>query len=90
MAGMKGKLGMLALMGALFSGGAENSNPLRPQDIDPRPPKKPIPKGCQRYFFNEDGPCPEPMAKIYFDAMTPKNARKKYEKWLETYKPNNQ
>lgn len=58
-----------------------NNNTLRPEDIDVTPKDKPIPKGCKRYYFNENGLCSIGEHKIYFDCLTSKRAYKKYEKW---------
>lgn len=84
---MKGKLGMLAVMAAMMgSGYAENSNSIRPEDIDTSPKEKPIPKGCKRYYYNKNGICCKSESEVYFDAMKPSKAREKYERWLSNYK----
>lgn len=65
---------------------SENSNPLLPKDIDITPKEPPIPKGCERYYYNRDGICPKSQSLIYFDAMKPRTAREKWERWLNNTK----
>ena len=73
---MKGKLGILAAMAAIMgSGYAENSNPLRPEDIDVSPKEPIIPKGCKKYVFKES------FGTLEVIAMNEKSAMKKYNKW---------
>lgn len=51
---MKSKMLMLALMAGAF-GGTANKSDLRSEDIDTTPKEPPIPKGCKRYYFYDDG-----------------------------------
>ena len=88
--GMKDKIGLLALAAALLDGGYgmnNGSNSLRPEDIDTTPKKKPIPKGCKRYYYNKNGECNNGEHEIYFDAMKKETAMKKYNKWCEQNQP---
>ena len=85
---MKDKLGILSMMAAMMatSGYVENSNPLTPKDIDTTPKEPPIPKGCERYYYNKDGICSKSQSLVYFDAMKPRTAREKWERWLNNNK----
>jgi hypothetical protein len=73
---MKSNLGLLAMAAAMMGGGyAENSNPLRPEDIDVVPKEPPIPKGCKKYTFKES------FGTLEVIAINEKSAMKKYNKW---------
>jgi hypothetical protein len=72
----------LALMSENFGQIGNDSNDLRPQDIDTTPKEKPIPKGCKRFYFDRGGICCKSESEVYFDAMKPSKAREKYERWL--------
>ncbi len=76
-------LGMLAAM-AFMDGLATNSNSLRPKDIDVTPKNKPIPNGCKRYYFNDNGLCNEGEHTIFFDCLKKETAYKKFSKYLTT------
>lgn len=84
---MKSKIGMLSVIAAIMGGehgnGYHDVNNLTPKDIDVTPKDTPIPKGCKRYYYNKEGLCTKNDSKIYFDALKPSNAYKKYQKWLE-------
>ena len=74
-----------ALLSLLMSNSypfAENKNDLKPEDINVNI-EKPIPKGCKRYYYNDEGICSKSQSKVYFDALKPSTARKKYLKWKE-------
>lgn len=74
---MKKNLGLLTAL-ALMSGGfgsAENSNDLRPRDIDVKPKEPVIPKGCKKYVFKES------FGTLEVIAMNEKSAIRKYNKW---------
>lgn len=81
---MKGKLGALTAMAIMF-GALDNTicgdGKLSESDIDFTPKEPPTPKGCKRYYYNENGVCSKSESKIYFDAMKPSTARAKYERW---------
>ena len=82
---MKGLLAAmipLALMGESFGHIANDSNDLRPEDIDITPKETPIPKGCKRHYFNRYGECTKGQHLVYFDAMKKKSAIIKWERWL--------
>ena len=77
---MKNKLAYVAMMAALLSSsyetGENNSNPLRPEDIDVTPKEPIIPKGCKKYVFKES------FGTLEVIAMNEKSAKKTYNKWL--------
>ena len=60
----------------------KGKNKLSTKDINTTPKEKPVPKGCQRYYYNENGICCKSESKVYFDAMKPSKAREKFERWL--------
>lgn len=72
----------LALMGNDFGHFANDSNTLTPKDIDVKPKEKPIPNGCERYYYNKNGICCKSESEVYFDALKPSGAHKKFERWL--------
>ena len=94
MAGMKGKLGILAVMAEMMasSGYAKNSNSISPKDIDTTPKQPPIPKGCKEYFFNKegefyngvDGRPPILKTDVVYScvASSNKSAKKKFDKFI--------
>lgn len=45
------------------------------------PREKPVPSGCQRYYYNKEGICCKSESEVHFDALKPSNAHKKYERW---------
>jgi hypothetical protein len=55
MSGMKGKLAMLSIMAAMMGGNSSPYDGIETKEIDAKPKEPPIPKGCQRYFFNANG-----------------------------------
>lgn len=74
-------LGAAAMMSA--GGFHDNGNSLRPQDISGKK-KVVVPKGCERYFFNERGGFMHHDSQhTVFDciARTPKKAIEKYNTW---------
>lgn len=75
-------LGLMTAMLALSSVGLTTGKQyLEPDDIDVTPKTKPTPKGCKRYYFTKHGECYEGQHEIYFDALSKKNAYKKFERW---------
>jgi|ERR1035437_3930841 hypothetical protein len=51
-----GGSGMINLYAALMSAtNTKNSNPLIAETVDVTPKQPPLPKGCQRYFFDKYG-----------------------------------
>ena len=73
---MKSQLGMLAVMSMMMgSEYANNSNDLRPEDIDTRLKEPPIPKGCQKYVYTES------FGTLEVIALNEKSALRKYNKW---------
>lgn len=82
---MKSQLGMLAVMSMMIgSEYADNSNDLRPEDIDTTPKEKPVPKGCQEYFFNKNrgyNSKEDRHTVFYCVAASLKSALKKFDKW---------
>lgn len=52
-------------------------------DIDFTPKVPPVPKGCKRYYFNEDGLCEQRNGEVYFDALKFENAHNKWYRWLQ-------
>lgn len=82
---MKSKLGMLAVMAAIMdSGYAENSNSIRPEDIDTTPKEPVIPNGCSQYFFNKNGgynTVKDGYTVFVCIASNFKSAKKKFDKW---------
>jgi len=59
-----------------------NSNDLCISDIVTTPKEKPIPKGCKRYYFNKNGICCKSESEVYFDALKPSYANKRFKRWL--------
>lgn len=57
-------------------------NNLTQQNISIVPKEKPIPKGCNRFYFNETGECEKGKHNICFDAMKKSSAIKKWKKYL--------
>ena len=74
----------LALMSESFGHVGNNTNDLRPEDINTTPKEPPVPKGCKRHYFNRFGECPKGQHLVYFDAMKRKSAIIKWERWLNT------
>ena len=85
---IKSKLALLPFLITAMGGDLDNlcidnsKSNLTPQDIDVKPKEKPIPKGCQRYYFNENGFCSKSESIVSFDAMKPEKANDKYQRWL--------
>jgi hypothetical protein len=75
----------LALMGNDPVLLANDSNFLKPEDIDVTSKEKPIPKGCERYYYNREGICCKSESEVYFDALKPSSARKKFERWRSNF-----
>jgi hypothetical protein len=80
----------LALLGGLFpilmndAFMGEQKSDLTPAEITGKPKTPPIPKGCKRYFFNEEGfLCEEGEHVVFFDALKASNAVKKCRKWMD-------
>jgi len=74
------------LLGMAGMGSAENSNSLKPKDINVTPKEPPIPKGCKEYFFDIDGNfSTERMLKsecvFKCVASNDNNAKRKFEKY---------
>lgn len=69
------KLSSFMAMALLMGGSADNSNPLRPQDINVMPKEPIIPKGCKKYVFKES------FGVLEVIALNEKSAMKKYNKW---------
>ena len=69
--------------GGLVNLSIDNSkSDITPQDIDVKPKEQPISKGCQRYYYNENGICSKSESIVSFDAMKPEKANEKYQRWL--------
>lgn len=49
--------------------------------VDIGPVEKPIPKGCQRYYYDDYGRCPKEISVIHFDALSQERAFKKFKAW---------
>ena len=75
-------LALMAESGFVDSSFSDNRR-TKESEIDFAPKIPPIPKGCQRVYYNENGICCMSESKIYFDARTPSNANKKYKRWCE-------
>lgn len=82
--GNKKILGILAAMGMMggMSGGSPTSH-LNRDNVRLNTKRPPVPRGCKRYFYNEDGICSDGVHTIYFDAMTERKAGEKYERWKQ-------
>ena len=74
---MKKNLGLLTALALMLgsAGSAQNSNDLRPEDIDVKPKEPVIPKGCKKYVFKKS------FGTLEVIAMNEKSAMKKYDKW---------
>lgn len=79
---MKKDLAMLTIMAAMMSDSTTFGRRIIDETSTPREVIKPIPNGCQRFYYNKQGLCPKSESEIFFDAMKPSSARKKYEKWI--------
>ncbi len=83
---MKGKLGLLTAM-AIMSGGLDvmgmgEGKSDKKIDITPKVP--PVPKGCQRYFFNANGGYNTELdVHTVFDCVAAsfKSAQRKFNNW---------
>ena len=87
MAGMKGKLGMLAAM-AMMMGDTGFIAPLKKdrKEIDFIPKQPPIPKGAKVYYFDEVGNClydvNHETAVFKCIAINKNSAKKKFDKFI--------
>lgn len=84
------KKGLFALASAIALMGSNPFDSGIPQgNIEPpTPPKEPpVPKGCKRYYFDNDGECIKGEHLVYFDAMKEETAVKKWERWMEKQNP---
>lgn len=80
---MKSRLALLAIAAGLAAGGFGNDrNCINPKDIDVTPKEPPVPKGCERYYYNKAGICCKSESEVYFDATKPSKAYEKYKRWL--------
>lgn len=88
----KSSIAQLGILAAMMGGGMggfgmdeANARPTKYKRT-PRPTVQPIPKGCERFYYNDEGLCSKGEEKVYFDAMKPSNAHTKYLKWKEAQK----
>lgn len=88
---MKKSLGMIAMAAALMADlnsplDRNSKSNLRPEDINVKPKEPIIPKGCQKYYFDEVGNClydvKHETAVFCCIAINEKSAMKKFNKWL--------
>ena len=90
---MKDKnLAILSILASVMSKDLENDymgekrNTLTRESVDVTPVEKPLLNGCKRYYYCKQGLSTKSESEVYFDALKPSRAFKKYQKWLTTLK----